>query len=173
MDVDAWDDLTDAHGCSYHRACSISRKPEDDWMRIDVCVPAQVWPQPHIEVMVWGKSGNEQKLEASHLGDMNLRVRLRKIFTDLHYPSPDELAAMVRGLLAKDETLIKDALERRGHPDRRSTDPSNQVPPLDYEHHSRSYPADDFGKPDVITRSGAFGIKTAHVAKWPRNHEDE
>ena len=174
MNDDAWDDLTDAHGCFYHRACCISRDPGNDWMRIDVCVRAQVWPQPHIDVIVSGKSGEMRTFEPSHPGDMSLPVRLRKVFADLHYPSVDELVASVRSLLAKDEALINNVLKGRGHPRQFVDKPSgNRLQPLDYEYHDRSRPSEDFGKPDVITRSGAFGAKTAHVAKWPRNHEDE
>jgi hypothetical protein len=163
MDGVAWDDLTEAHGCSYHRTCFISREPGIDWMRIDVCVRAQAWPQPHVEVIVMGKSGERPILEPSHPGDINLPVRLRKVFADLHYPSPDELAASVQRLLAQDESLINEALRSRGYP--------RQA--VDYGDQDRSRPADDFGKPDMITRSGAFGVKTVHVAKWPRNHEEE
>lgn len=38
MDIDAWDDVTDAHRYSYCRTCFLSTEPGNDWMRIDVCV---------------------------------------------------------------------------------------------------------------------------------------
>jgi hypothetical protein len=167
----AWEDLTQIHRCRYHRTVASSKEQGTDRMRVEVCVPRRAWPQPHITIAVWGPSGEPTTLEPSHPQDVNLPRNLRTAFTDLHYPSPCEWAARVQELLAKDESLIVEALRGRGGPqgaaDRFGR---NRSLTFDYAYYDLvPTRADDFAKPDLITRSGAFGKKTAHVAKSPRN----
>jgi hypothetical protein len=84
-------------------------------------------------------------------------LELKQFFTGLGLHSPDELAAIVQRVIVRDESLINDALKSRSP--QPTADQLVDLPTT----------GTDFGKPDPITRGGAFGIKTAHVATWPRS----
>lgn len=167
----AWYDLTEFHKCSYHRACQIMREPEAP-VRIDVCVRAEAWPQRHIEIFVYS-NGAGIRVEMSHLGDSNLAPKMRRSFAAFEGMPTAAAIRSVEELLRRDESLIAIALQRRdASPQGTGNGSWHRLPSRDYA--NRDLPrADDFGKPGAITRSGAFGAKTSHVAVRPRSRNDD
>jgi hypothetical protein len=159
MDGLTWYDSTQQHRCRYHRNCDVLIDRGTAVVTLHVCVPARAWPQPQIDVTVEGRQAGLTD-SVSHPTRQNLRLELRQFFTGLGFRSPDELAAIVQGVIVRDEALINDALKSRGP--QPSADQFVDLPTT----------GTDFGKPDAITRSGAFGTKTAHVAKRPSSDEE-
>jgi hypothetical protein len=74
----------------------------------------------------------------SHPTRHNRRLELQQFFTDLGFQSPDELAAIVQGVIVRDESLINDALKSRG------------PQPIADQFVDLRTTGTDFGKPDAL-----------------------
>lgn len=172
-----WQDSTRSEGCRYHRHGTIIIEAGRGSIKIDVCVPSELASPPQLKITFTKTLGDRienESYSAVAAGVSLARPAIRDRFGKLGHRFADVVAGHVQELLDSDAKPIDQALNdslpvlpleearrlaglRRGH---RPADSQTGEVPDGYT---------DFGKPDVLSRSGKGGMKTSRVArKQPR-----